>query len=81
MKTLLFILLFLIVVAALVQLPAIEINKDQVVSSNVFTYIRAAMYFIPSGTVFTIGGIILALWVFRVIVAVVKVIWDMLPVG
>ena len=81
MKTLLFILIFVIVIAALVQLPDIEINKDQVVSSNVFTYIRAAMYFIPSGTVFTIGGIILALWVFRVIVAVVKVIWDLLPVG
>lgn len=81
MKTLLFILIFVIVIAALVQLPDIEINKDEVVSSNVFTYIRAAMYFILSGTVFTIGGIILALWVFRIIVAVVKVIWDMLPVG
>ena len=81
MKTIIFILIFIVVISALVQLPDIEINKEGVVSSNVFTYIRAAMYFIPSGTAFTICGIILSLWVFRIIVAVVKVIWDLLPFG
>ena len=81
MKTILFLVIFALVISVLVLLPDIEINKDEVVSSSAFTYIRAAMYFIPAGTVFSILGIILALWTFRVIVAVVKVIWDLLPIA
>ena len=81
MRTLIFILIFVVVLGALTQLPDIELNKDEIVSSNVFTYIRAALYFFPVGTVAAICGIMLSLWVFRIIVAVVKVIWDLLPVG
>lgn len=81
MKTILFLVILALVISVLVLLPDIEIDQDEVVGSNVFTYIRAAMYFIPAGTALRILGIILSLWVFRIIVAVVKVIWDMLPVG
>lgn len=81
MKIALFIVIFIFVIGMLLQLPTIKINKGDVVSSNFFTYIRAGMYFLPAGTVISICTLQLALWVFRVIVAVVKVVWDFLPVG
>ena len=79
MKTVILIIVVIVILTALVQLPDIEINKEGALSSNVFTYIRAAMYFIPSGTAFTICGIMLSLWVFRVIIAFVRVIKDINP--
>lgn len=80
MKTVLFVVLFFVVISIIVCLPTISINVDAVVASNVFAYIRAALYFIPVGTVTTILGIMLSLWLFRMLVALVKTIWDMLPV-
>lgn len=81
MKLALFVLILVIVLAAFVVLPTIDIDVDAVVSSNAFTYIRAGLYFIPTDTVVTIGTLILALWVFRIIIAFVKVLWDVLPVA
>lgn len=81
MKALIFVVIFVVVIGALIQLPDIELDKDGMLSSNAFTYIRAAMYFLPTGTVAAILTLTLSLWVFRIIVAVVKVIWDLLPVG
>lgn len=65
----------------LALLPAIVIDVDAVVASSAWHWIRAAMYFLPTGTVIIILSIIFALGVFRLIVALVKTIWDMLPVG
>lgn len=81
MKIAIFLVLLFVVLSALVLLPTINIDVDAVVTSNAFAYIRAAMYFLPVDTVVMIGGLILSLWVFRVIIAVVKVIWDLLPVA
>ena len=80
MKLLLFAFLILIVFGLLAALPAISIDKDAVTSSSAWSWIIAACYFMPMGTVITILTLIVALGVFRLIIAVVKAIWDMLPV-
>ena len=80
MKLLLFAFLILIVFGLLATLPTITIDKDAVVSSSAWAWIIAGCYFLPMGTVTTILTIIVALGVFRLIIAVVKAIWDMLPV-
>ena len=81
MKVVIFAVVIAAVFGLLALLPAIEIDVDAVTSSSAWTWILAACYFIPVPTVSAIGAIILALWTFRVVVALVRTIWDMLPVG
>ena len=69
----------LVLLPCIAALPTIVIDTDAVISGHFFSYIRAGMYFLPVGTVVTIFGIQLALWVFRVVVAVIRAIWDLLP--
>ena len=80
-KILLFAVIILIVFALLAALPAITINADAVISSSAFSYIRAAMYFIPAGTCASILAIIMGLQVWRIIVSLVKTIWELLPIS
>lgn len=80
-KVVIFVVLLTVVFSALLLLPTIKIDKGQIVESSAFAYVRAAMYFIPVSTAGSILGIVLVLWVFRVIVAVVKTIWSLLPVA
>lgn len=68
-----------VVVPALALLPAINIDANAVISSTFYSYIRAGMYFLPVGTVTAIFSIQLALWTFRIIVSVVRSVWDLLP--
>ena len=81
MKALIFVVLFFVVITALVALPTIDIDVDAVVASNAFAYIRAAMYFIPVRTVFNILSTLLTIWLFRMLISFVKMIWDILPVA
>lgn len=69
----------IVLIPCVAALPAINIDANAVISSSFYTYIRAAMYFLPVGTVTTIMGIQIALWTFRIIVAVVRAVWDLLP--
>ena len=80
-KVILIALALVIVLGLIAVLPTIHIDVDTVIASNAFSYIRAALYFIPAGTCVSILTIILGLWIFRVIVSLVKVIWDLLPGG
>ena len=81
MKTLILSAVVILVVFALVAaLPTIRINPQEVISSNAFSYVRAALYFIPSGTCAAILTIIVGLQVFRIIIALIKVIWEVLPI-
>lgn len=68
-----------VLIPCIAALPAININANAVISSSFYTYIRAGLYFLPIGTVTTIFGIQIALWTFRIIVAVVRAVWDLLP--
>lgn len=69
----------IILVPCLAALPVITINVDAALSSSFFTFIRAGLYFLPLGTVTAILGIQISIWLFRVIVAILKTIWDVLP--
>jgi len=81
MKLAIYIVVIIIVFAALVALPVIHVDSAAVISSNAFSYIRAGLYFFPMGTVRAILAIILILWIVRTIIAFIKMIWDLLPVA
>lgn len=68
-----------VLIPCIAALPAINIDANAVISSSFYTYIRAGLYFLPIGTVSAIFGIQVALWTFRIIVSVVRAVWDLLP--
>ena len=49
-------------------------------SRSFLDYIAVALYFVPIDTFRTITGLIITFWMFRVVVAILKTFWDMLPV-
>lgn len=53
------------------------------VDTTAFTFVQDILsvvgYFLPMGTVRTIVGLIIALTIFRVFVALGKTLWDLLP--
>lgn len=73
-------LLWGIVSPILAKIPSVNINYDGVVASSVYQYIRAALYFFPMQTVFSILSIVLALWVLRVVIALLHSLWASLPI-
>lgn len=81
MSAFIFFIIIFIVLSLIVSLPTITINSSVVIASSAFAYIRAALYFIPTGTCAAILSIILGLWIIRVIVSLVKTIWALLPVA
>lgn len=70
-----------ITIPVLLALPTIVIDPAVVITSNAYAYIRSAMYFLPIGTVKAIFVIILGIWLIRIAIAFVKMIWAVLPVG
>ena len=77
LKTVIIFTLILILVFSLfMALPTIRIDKDTVISSNAFAYIRAACYFIPTGTCLAILGLFLGMQAFRIIVAIIRMLID-----
>ena len=73
-------LLWGIVSPILAKIPSVNINYDGVVTSSVYQYIRAALYFFPMQTVLSILSIVLALWVLRVVIALLHSLWASLPI-
>lgn len=71
----------IITIPVLLLLPTISIDSAAVISSSAFSYIRAGLYFLPIGTVGVILQLILAFWIVRMVIAFVKMVWDVLPVG
>lgn len=69
----------MVLIPCIAALPAITINAEAVISSSFFSYIRAGLYFLPIGTVTAIFSIQIALWTFRIIIAVMRAVWDLLP--
>lgn len=78
-KIAIFALIFVIVIGFIAMLPTVTIDKDAVVTSSAYQWIRAGLWFLPTGAMVAIFTVQLALWSFRVLVTIVKVIWDMLP--
>lgn len=69
----------IVLIPALGMLPAISINVGSVISSSVYSYIRAAAYFLPMVTVGQILVMQVTLWIFRLVIAVIKAVWEVLP--
>lgn len=69
----------IILIPCINALPTITIDAEAVISSSFFSYIRAGLYFLPLGTVSVIFMLQLSLWIFRIIVAVIRAVWDLLP--
>ena len=78
-KLAVFALILSFVMALLVALPQIDIDKDAVLSSTAWQWVKAAMYFIPTGTAVSILTVVFGIGIWSLIVAVVKTIWDVLP--
>lgn len=70
-----------VVIGLLLSLPGIDLDKDAVISSSAWQWVLAALYFLPMHTVVGIFSIIVSLGIFSLIVAVVKTIWDVLPIA
>ena len=81
MKILIFSIIILIVFALIVAIPVISIDAGAVASSSAVDFIRVALYFIPVNTVASILSITMGLWIFRIVIALIKTIWDLLPVA
>lgn len=81
MKTIIIAVVFLLLFGLLMALPSIHIDPNAVVASSAFSFVRAALYFIPVRTCTAILSINLGLWIWRVIVSLVKTIWNLLPIG
>lgn len=62
------------------RVPDISINYEGIANSTVYQWIRAGLYFFPMDTVKTILTIIIALWVLRVVIALLKSLWSALPI-
>ena len=67
--------------ALIALLPTLSLDKDSVTSSSAWEWIVAAAYFVPTRTIASIGTAMLALWTWRMVVALVKTLWDLLPVA
>lgn len=78
-KLTIFVVLLGIVLGILLFLPDVDIDKDAVISSSAWHWVRAAMYFFPFHTVRTILSTVVTLGIFSIIVAFVKAFWDVLP--
>lgn len=79
LKTVIFLIVFFVVIGILALLPQIEINKDAVITSSAWQWVRAAMYFLPFDTCIQIGTVVLGLAIWSMIISVVKTFWDIFP--
>ena len=69
-----------IVKPLLVRIPDLQINYAGLSSMSVYQYLRAGLYFFPMNPVLTIGGIVLSLWILRIVIAVLHSLWASLPI-
>lgn len=73
-------IIWAIVEPLLSRIPDVAINYDSIASSSVFTYLRAGLYFLPMHTVLQIFTCIIALWVLRIVIAILHSLWAALPI-
>ena len=73
-------IVFKIVTDILSLLPSFEINVDSTAFEYFLGIVRVASYMLPMGTVSAIVSLIVSLTIFRIVIAFIKTIWDLLPV-
>ena len=73
-------IVFQIVEWILTPLPEIAIPTVMARDSTFFGMVRCVLYLLPLDTIGTIVGLIVAIAGFRIIISIVKTIWDLLPI-
>ena len=61
-------------------LKPINIVVNSVYIDYVFDVVSGIMYFLPVDTINTIIGIMISLWVFRVVISFLRALWSILPI-
>ena len=72
-------IVFGLVFGMLELLPDISWSVETSAFQFLLSFLRCAAYMLPWGTVLAIFGLIVALSVFRIIIAIIKAVWDLLP--
>lgn len=73
-------IIFQVVEWLLSALPEITVDFAAVDTSVFMGVVRCVLYMLPLGTVNLIIGIIITITSFRIFIAIVKTIWDLLPI-
>lgn len=68
------------VIAWLINLlPAGNLEGLSTAIDGIVPYLKTALYFLPVRTIAQIFTVILAFWTYRLVVRVVKTVWDLIP--
>ena len=70
-------IVFLCLRGLLALLPDVSWSTGSV--SSFMDYVSMACYLFPMNTIVTIMGLVITLMVFRIVVSIIKTIWDVLP--
>lgn len=72
-------LVFDIVEGLLTILPDISWSVESSFFDYLISFIKMVGYLLPWGTVTMICSLVVALSIFRIVVSIIKTIWDLLP--
>ncbi|MBQ8237035.1 MAG: hypothetical protein IJZ39_02650 [Oscillospiraceae bacterium] len=72
-------IVFNIVSSLLDMLPDVTISPDTSVFGYFIGILKVACYLLPMDTVGTICGLIVTFTIVRAVIALIKTIWDLLP--
>lgn len=72
-------IVFSIVSGMLNLLPDVTWSVESSFFDYLVSFIRMVGYLLPWGTVTAIVSLVVALTVFRIIIAIIKTVWDLLP--
>ena len=73
-------IVFGIVSGMLLFLPDISWSVDSAALNTFLDYVRVGSYLLPMDTVGTIVGLVCSIIAFRVIISLIKTIWELLPI-
>ena len=73
-------IVFQIVNGLLSLLPSISVPTTMARDSTFFGMVRCVLYLLPLDTVGVIVGLLVAITGFRIVISIIKTIWDLLPI-
>ncbi len=70
---------FSLIKAVASALPSITFDYSSLVYQDAISLIKGVLYMLPCGTIVTILRIAVVFYIFRVAVAVIKTLWNLIP--
>ncbi len=70
---------FSVVNKILSPIPDVAVDLDPSLLAAFYEYCKLVLWILPCGTIVSILGIHLAICLFRIIVSIIKTIWQLLP--